>query len=733
MQYNFQNMINLLTSLNDKQKEAVTSTEGYIRVIAGAGSGKTKTLAHRYAYLVNEIGVNPSNILCVTFTNKAAQEMKSRVKQLVPIGNVGDFIATYHGFCVKVLREDIHKLSYPSSFIIMDTEDQKQVLREIYAELNLKHADAPYSKILKLISDFKHRNNYIGDYINVFDNEAKSKFAESNDGSEWKCIVRYLQKQQKGFFVDFDDIILFAFYILQNNNDMLVKWQNRLDYIMVDETQDNSNAQWGLVDMLQAKHNNLFVVGDPDQCIYEWRGAKPKDLLRFDETYKPCKTIMLNQNYRSTPNILDVANSIISKNIDRIPKDLFTHKEQITTVTHFHGKTELEEGEFVAQTIVMLSELGYKLSDVAILFRASYLSRFIEQALIKNNLTYVMYGGIRFFERKEIKDALSYLRMVDSADDLSFMRVINTPSRKLGKVFLSRLSEVAEQNSQTLYETLKANIDTKEFNRDSARQFIEMIETAKQEMKAKTISGILDYLLRESSLTSIYRQDGDEDRIENIKELISSIQLYEKENMNEPDLSLATYLQDISLYTNLDKNEGVESVKVMTIHQSKGLEFPIVFVIGMYEGVFPSHRTIRERKQNGLEEERRLAYVSFTRAEDMLFLTESEEWNFHSNNSKYPSRFIFEIKKNLIIREGFLSPELESDALKYISIIDYEMNEDGLELEVGTKIKHQLFGAGIVLEVNKEQDSILVQFDEGNRERHLSYNRISKTVELNND
>ncbi|MEG0467871.1 MAG: UvrD-helicase domain-containing protein [Mucinivorans sp.] len=733
----------LFEGLNKVQQDAVITTEGYVRVIAGAGSGKTRTLAHRYAYIINSLGISPSNILCVTFTNKAANEMRSRVKKLVDIGDGEGYICTYHGFCVKILREDIPKICYPSSFIIMDVEDQKSILREVYNELNLKHGDFTFKDILKYISDKKNsvKYNYIQNYIDAYDDKTRQKFIDPKDGEDpirWACFVKYLQKQKKGFFLDFDDLMHYAIYIFQKHKDVLAKWQNRLDYIMVDETQDNSDKQWYFVSMLQEMHKNLFVVGDPDQCIYEWRGAKPTGLINFEKLFGSCKTVILNQNYRSTPNILDAANSIIINNKNRIEKELFSQKDRISNVVHFHGTTEVEEGEYIAKTIVKYAQNGGRISDVAILYRASYLSRFVEQALINNELTYTVYGGIRFFERKEIKDVLAYLRMIDAADDLSFKRVINLPSRKLGRVFLSELTDIAQQEGLSLYEALKLYINNKELNKSGAVEFIDLIESIKVEVQNKTISDTVQYILDRSKLSDALQQDGDQDRVENIKDLIASIQLYEDSNSNEEDLGLTRYLQDIALYTNLDYKESKETVKIMTIHQSKGLEFPIVFVVGLSEGIFPSPRTLLQRRLAGLEEERRLAYVAFTRAEKELHLTESEGYNPQSCGFKFPSRFIFEIKKELVVREGVLPSELEKEAIAYIENSNYiaslenEVTDDQLEFKVGDKVEHRAFGVGEIVNVDDECMQLSILFENNSSERHIELRRakivLKKTI-----
>ncbi len=723
--------------LNDPQKEAVRTTEGYVRVIAGAGSGKTKALVNRYVYLINELGISPANILCVTFTNKAAQEMKSRVAKVVAAENVGEYICTYHGFCVKVLREDITKLSYPHSFTIIDDDDQKSILKEVYEELGLKISDFTYKSILKHIQDLKCGSliplgvvppDYIVEYIDNIDEQKRIAFENFSDNPIWKCYVRFLQKQKKGFYIDFTDVITFALHILKDKEDVRKKWQKRLDYIMVDETQDNSLAQWSLVGILQGYYNNLFIVGDPDQSIYGWRGSTPNGLLNFDRDYSPCKTIILNQNYRSTPNILGAANAVISNNVNRIKKDLYSQKPELNNITHFHGKNEQEEGEYIAKTIISHIDKGAKLSDFAVLYRASYISRFVEQALIKFKLPYVVYGGIRFFERREIKDVLSYMRMAGNADDISFKRTINLPSRKLGKVYIANLSEVAQRDGITLYEALVQNISLPKFDKPSAREYIRIVEEAKQLSATYSISDLAQHLLNETQLLEIYRNEGDEERLENIQELIDSMLRYEKDNVDEDDLELNQYLQDITLYTNLDQKENGENIRIMTIHQSKGLEFPIVFVAGMCESTFPSIKAIKQYRKEGLEEERRLAYVAITRAEDQLYLTESEGFNIQNRCEKFPSRFIFEIGSNFIIREGCLTDELEMGAKRYIKSVDNMLLREKVLLEVGQIIEHRIFGIGEVVECDIEKDSATIQFVDIERPKHFTLTNITNNL-----
>lgn len=707
----------ILYGLNENQKEAVTTTEGYVRVIAGAGSGKTKALTSRYAYIVNNLGISPSNILCVTFTNKAANEMKRRIRSMLDAGMVTDFICTYHGFCVKVLREDIYKINYPKTFIILDEEDQKGILKDVYDDLNITSSDWPYHEALKYIGCLK--NAYIEKHVSV------DSYIEIGDNLSLhdKVLLSYIKKQKKNFALDFNDLMSFTLYIFKHYADVLDKWQSKLHYIMVDETQDNSLGQWGFVRLLSDKHKNLFVVGDPDQAIYEWRGAKPEFLVDFAQNFTPCKTIILNENYRSTPNILDVANCIIQNNKNRVEKDLFTKAQAGSIVTHFHAKNEQEEGTWIAQTIKKKAEEGVSLKNMAVLFRANYISRSIEQELIRLEIPYIVYGGIRFFERQEIKDALAYFRMIDAGDDISFLRVINKPTRKLGKVFISNIKNRADKTGTSLFQTLVKHIADEDFNKQGAKEFISIIEQSRQALKeGMSISDLLQFVLDKSGLMKELRLDGEEERLENINELISAVIQYEKDNANEDDLSLNSYLQNIALYTNMDYKEEVDFVKLMTIHQAKGLEFPLVFVSGFSEGILPNHRSIRERKKAALEEERRLAYVAITRAERELYLTESDGFDHSSRVNKQPSRFILEIKDNLFVSEGKLNEEWKNEALTTLKQIDLALFFEPKVFVLNEKVRHPIFGIGEVVEVLDESQEYMVQFESQEHPKPISYN-----------
>lgn len=686
-----------LSGLNERQLEAVTETEGRIRVVAGAGSGKTRVLAARYAFLVEEIGVDPANILCMTFTNKAAQEMKTRIAAMVSSSaHVNDFVCTIHGFCVKVLRREIHRLGFPKSFMILDDDDSKMIARKVMEALGLDRTDTTVKKLLSSVSATKShmREGYVPVMM-------------ARTPSQDDVFSTYLKLQLRYFALDFDDLVHFTLFILNRFDDAREYWQNMIDYVEVDEVQDCNDPDWEIIDAVSGRCGNLFIVGDPDQAIYEWRGAKPDRFVDFDAD----KTIILDENYRSTPDILDSANALIANNRNRIRKNLHTRKEKESKVVHFHGKSEDEETQWVAGIIKATRERGAQFSDFAILYRTSHLSRAFEQALIRMDIPYTVWGGIRFFERKEIKDALAYLRLIVSDDDIAFERIINVPSRKFGEVSLHRLQEIATENSQSLFAALADSIHLKPFDGNKALlKFLELISEFRTARFTLSPSEILDGILEKTGLKNLYREDGDEDRLQNLVELISSIKQYESRHIDD-NILLENYLQEIALYTNADISDEDHKVRLMTLHQSKGLEFPYVFIVGLTEGIFPSHRSIRERRKRGEEEERRLMYVGLTRGMKFVALTESEGSNFASGTSKYPSRFLEEIGAERLETIGEIDPALTEGSRRLVKELTEEISAPPPSLFApGTRVSHKIFGPGIVVENNPERASCRVDF-----------------------
>lgn len=702
----------IVENLNEKQIEAVKSTEGYVRVIAGAGSGKTKALTSRYAFIVEGLGISSSNILCVTFTNKAAQEMRNRVKKLIDQNSDLIFITTYHGFCVRVLREDINKIQYPKSFVIMDIEDQKTILRQIYTELDLSQREYTFKQVLRFIS--KQKNNL--QYLNyILESERVAPKSELD-----KIFHEYLFKQQKNFALDFDDLINFTIYIFDKHIDILNKWQKRFHYIQVDEAQDSSDKQFMLISSLAEFHKNLFIVGDPDQTIYEWRGARPEILVDFDKQFPTCQTIVLNQNYRSTPEILNLANQIIKKNKIRVDKDLFTKNPSGIEVVHFHAKNEIEESQWIVDEIREIKNANKtKLSDITILYRAHHVSRNIEQALLKENIPYSVFGGIRFFERKEIKDVLAYLRLIALGDDMSFLRIINYPKRGLGKKFIEKIINESKNEEKSLLNVLTDNIADNSFNRKGAEDFIELIHSLKEIVKSKSVSDFIKYLLDKTEILKELRIDGDEERLENIQELINSIIFLEKENDNK--LELTDYLQEIALYTNKDVIEEEDGkVNLMTIHTAKGLEYPYVFLCGFLDGIIPSAMSIKEGGKRALEEERRLTYVAITRAEKSFYLTEAEGFNYRTGEQKYPSRFLFEIEDNMYVQKGVINKQFFREA-KHHMIFENNRLEDSEIFSIGDLVNHPLWKLGEIISVNIKKEEYTVLFAEMKKTKPINF------------
>lgn len=694
-----------LAELNRQQLAAVEATEGKVRVVAGAGSGKTRVLAHRFAYLVNDVGISPGNILCLTFTNKAAREMKTRISKMVDRGSVNDFICTIHSFCVKFLRREIYRIGYPKNFTILDEEDAKVLAKQAMQEFGIDRKKTTAERFLKGVAGFKgyDPDAYIQKHL------LPASLPVCPDAN-----VRFLKLQLKEFALDFDDLLYFTLYILNHFDDAREYWTDKLNYVMVDEVQDCSGDDWKLLYGITRRHGNLFVVGDPDQAIYEWRGGNPKIFVDF----KADTDIVLNENYRSTPDVLDVANFIIANNKNRVKKELFTRRLNECRPVYHHFKTEKEEADDIAEAIrckVDKDRMSY--SDFAILYRSSFLSRNIEQALLKMKIPYTVWGGVRFFERKEIKDVICYLRLIASdSDDLAFRRIINLPVRKFGAASLKALLEIAERDGIPLMRALRENIDVKPFNRKPLVEFINLIDRARVLSESLPVSELADTVLTLSGLGDIYRTDEEEERLENITELIASMKEFESTRIDEDDMTLAAYLQEIALYTNVDRDNDTCKVRMMTIHQSKGLEFPIVYIIGMTEGIFPNHRSIRERRRDGEEEERRLMYVAVTRACDELHLTESEGYLGDNGALKFPSRFLSEVPEHYLTVVGNPDPSLMEGTKSMVDNLNAELFEDVSDiLAPGTKVHHKIFGDGEIVGYEALSKSYRVRFAVGER------------------
>ena len=686
-------------TLNTEQKAAVECTEGTIRVVAGAGSGKTRTLTHRYAYLLGTLGIPQSDILCMTFTNKAAQEMKTRISAMCPGGAAGDFVTTIHGFCVKFLREEIYRLGYPQNFIIFDEEDMKALVKEVLEENGIERKSGIVGNYMEELAAFKAAVPYIPRFI-----------IPTVPGSEIQTSLlgKMILRQKRYFALDFDDLMFFTLHILNNFPEVKKRWQEQFQYVMVDEVQDCSKTEWELFTILSGHYGNLFIVGDADQAIYEWRGAHPELFVQ----YSPEHEFYLKENYRSTPNIVCASDCIIGNNKNRLPRTSVTMRENICRTRFYHCRNEKAEADTLARELKKSSGLEWR--DIAVLYRASYLSRSIEQTFIREKIPYVIWGGVRFFERKEIKDALSYLKLVATDDDMSFKRIANVPSRKIGKKAMTFLSGYASSKRCSLFTALEDNLG--KLNNIKASRFVDLIQKARQDMAGSEIAPLLENLLEDSGLLAEYRVDTEEERLENLQELIKSVRTYEEENKNEENLSVQTYLQDIALYTNADYQKDENKVKLMTVHQAKGLEFPLVWIYGLNEGIFPSHRTIRERGEAGLEEERRLMYVACTRAMDQLCFSDSEGFNVQNSLSKYPSRFIREASDD----DGYayydifgrFSPELWEGTDRLIHSLEAPKVPLKSGIQVGSKVHHTIFGDGEVTQEDPESGTVTVKFED---------------------
>ena len=717
-------MGDILFGLNDEQRDAVTSTEGFVRVMAGAGSGKTRALAHRFAYLVNEVGILPANILCVTFTNKAANEMRRRIRSLTGDNDTG-FISTFHGFCVAVLQEDGYFVQYPKSFLVLDNSDIDSMLKIIYEERGLTLRDMTFSNARDMIEieKCKNRPQYYLDVIAMDTDALKKKYDEAVSAKD-VIFYGYLYQQKKCFGLDYNDLIKFTLYIFSKSDEIRLKWQERLEYIMIDEFQDIDGLQYELMQALCAYHKNLFIVGDPDQTIYTWRGANVKHILDFDKNFPKVKTIMMMKNYRSTPEIIAAANSLIDKNTVRMKKQLIPTLAKGERVVYSHAKTTKEEANSIAERIKKLSKAGVPYGDITILYRAHYIARTIEEGLMRAEIPYTVYSGVQFFDRMEIKDALSYLRLIAYRDDLSFMRIVNTPKRNIGEKRMRFLKEYAAANGCLLYDALVKSIDEPMFANTQARRFVKLIERFSSIYHTMPASELLSAVLNESGYEEALRTEGAQDRLDNLAELKQAV--YEYETGCGEESRLEDFLSHVALLTNADAAAAPNAVKLMTVHTAKGLEFPYVFICGLDEGMFPSKRT---SSFEAMEEERRLAFVAMTRAEKGLYLSDAEGRGL-DGSFRYPSRFVFDIDRQLMDYSTELDPALKAEAQRYISSAHNRLK--GLSrqqrLNVGDRVRHDIMGNGVIEDIDEERMAYVVKFDELPTTRKINFNANLKEV-----
>lgn len=696
------------SELNKAQREAVTETEGIVRVIAGAGSGKTRAIAHRYAFLVQDIGILPANILCVTFTNKAAAEMRQRIRQLTGDNDTG-YICTFHSFCTSVLQEDIYALQYPKQFLVLDNADIDAMLSIIYEERGLTLRDMTFAKARDMIEMRKlyREPNYYRKMLSMSIDELRENYKNAA-APEDMIFYGYLYQEKKCFALDYNDLIKFTLYLFEQNPEICRKWQERLEYIMVDEFQDIDEPQYRLMRVLSDYHRNLFIVGDPDQTIYTWRGANVRYLLDFDKEFTPCRTILMTQNYRSTPQILAAANSLVSRNVSRYKKDLLPVLPDGEQVLFRHSDSAESEAKYLVETVRGLLQSGAEYRDIAILYRAHYVTRTIEEAFLQEDIPYRIYSGAQFFDRKEIKDALSYLRMIAYRDDLSFRRICNVPKRNIGEKRMKALEARSAQTGRSLFDTMKASLEDDLFRGTGAADFAALIDEFSAAYANHPVSEVLTALLDRSGYEEMLRTEGSQARLDNLAELKQSV--YEYETTCGEECTLEDYLAHVALFTNADVNAQKNAVKLMTVHAAKGLEFPYVFLCSLCEGVFPSNKA---KTLPAMEEERRLAFVAMTRAEKALFLSDNEGRNV-DGSPRVPSRFVFDIAPEYLHFASELPDSLVKQAKKHIEFSEMRMNALAASPQFvpGDRVEHAIMGEGTVLAVDKESSTYRIQFDD---------------------
>mgnify|MGYP002625922022 CR=1 FL=1 len=709
--------IDSLYSLNEEQYRAVTATEGIVRVIAGAGSGKTRALTHRFAFLVNELGILPGNILCVTFTNKASNEMRQRIHNLIGDQDTG-YINTFHGFCVSVLQEDSYAVQYPKSFLVLDNSDIDSMLKIIFEERGLTLRDKTFSDARDMIEIQKlfRKPDYYLDLIGMSLEELYDKYLHAMETDDI-IFYGYLYQEKKCFGLDYNDLIKFTLYIFRQNEAIRLKWQKRLEYIMIDEFQDIDGLQYELMKVLCGYHKNLFVVGDPDQTIYTWRGANVRYLLDFDKEFPDVQTIMMLKNYRSAPQILRVANSLIAKNIHRIPKELEPQCADGRKVQFHFAENASAEASWIAEQVEKLHEEGTKYREITVLYRAHYVTRSVEDIFLEQQIPYHIYSGVPFFSRAEIKDALSYLRMIVSRDDLSFRRIVNQPKRNMGKRRMAFLEAYAQEHGCSLYQALELTIDQEIFKGTKAAKFLQLIEEYSEGWEDRQVSDLLSSILNDSGYEEMLRTEGSQERLDNLAELKQSV--YEFETTCGEEVTASHYLNHVAMFTNIDLEDAADKVKLMTVHAAKGLEFSCVFLCGMNEGVFPS-RKIRDLA--GMEEERRLAFVAMTRAKQQLYLSGAEGRNF-DGTPRYPSRFVLDIDPELLEYSRIPNDTLIQSTRDYVQRTQALMPENIREtlFVEGTRIRHEHLGDGVIQEVDLDRGAYVILFDQRETPRTISF------------
>ena len=728
-----------LDRLNDRQKEAVLHKDGPLLVLAGAGSGKTSVLTSSIAYKIKEESVDPRNILAITFTNKAANEMKERVSSLLDMDVAYLWIGTFHSICARILRMNIEKIGYSNNFTIYDTQDQRTLIRDIIKDLGYKDDINP-RLAQSIISNAKNKSISPEDFL-------KMNFYMQNADEIAEIFKKYEKKKYEYNALDFDDLIEKVLELFVKDSETLRYYQNKFDYIFVDEFQDTNNSQYELIRFIAGKKQNVVAVGDADQSIYSFRGADIRNILSFEKDFKNTKIIKLEQNYRSTSKILDTANVLIANNLERKEKNLWTENGDGADVLYKETSIESDESKFVIDTIKNLLADGYKESDMVILYRINAQSRPFEEALLKNLIAYKVVGGLKFYDRKEIKDLIAYLNiLVNSKDDVSLKRIINEPKRGIGDKSIDQIEKIAISHGISMLDLITDDnfsiLMTDRLKNLTDKFYKPLEEIFINVDKYKIVDLINEVLEKTGYLRSLEKSLLVEDRarVDNINEFISSAADYQEAN---PEDNLRDYLENLSLLSDIDKTEeNNESISLMTMHQAKGLEFPVVFIVGLDEGLFPSKRSLDE---GNLEEERRLFYVGITRAEEKLFLTSAQMRRNYGKVTYYkPSRFIDEIK-DLIKKEtsreyiDYKSKSYEQamneDYMREKtrqSVLDLKIKafkKDDSTYQVGDTIEHSKWGRGMVVQVKEspEGNELVIAFDKkGLKKLNQAYAPIKK-------
>ncbi|MDH8869401.1 DNA helicase PcrA [Staphylococcus warneri] len=704
-------MNSLVKNMNAGQSEAVRTTEGPLLIMAGAGSGKTRVLTHRIAYLLDEKDVSPYNILAITFTNKAAKEMKARVEQLVGEEAQVIWMSTFHSMCVRILRRDADRIGIERNFTIIDPTDQKSVIKDVLKNENIDSKRFEPRMFIGAISNLKNE---------LKTPEDAQKEANDYHSQMVATVYKGYQRQlSRNEALDFDDLIMTTINLFERVLEALEYYQNKFQYIHVDEYQDTNKAQYTLIKLLANKFKNLCVVGDSDQSIYGWRGADIQNILSFEEDYPDAKTIFLEQNYRSTKTILNAANEVIKNNTERKPKGLWTANTGGDKINYYEATTERDEAEYVVREIMKHQRNGKKYSDMAILYRTNAQSRVLEETFMKSNIPYTMVGGQKFYDRKEIKDLLSYLRVIaNSNDDISLQRIINVPKRGVGPSSVEKIQTYAVQNNISMFDAL-GEVDFIGLSKKVTQEciaFYEMIQNLIKEQEFLEISEIVEEVLVKSGYRDMLDREQtleSRSRLENLDEFMSVPKDYE-ENTPLEEQSLINFLTDLSLVADIDEADTESGVTLMTMHSAKGLEFPIVFIMGMEESLFPHIRAIKSDDDHEMEEERRICYVAITRAEETLYITNATtRMLFGRSQSNMPSRFLKEIPEDLMeshsgSKRQTIQPKAKPTQKRGFSkrTTSSKKQVTSSDWKVGDKVTHKAWGEGMVSNVNEKNGSV---------------------------